>query len=68
MPKFVRDPAYELFAHFRGPIWKAVRKVTGLGETRMEDFRDRVLGLDEEDMPLPPGWGFDDVERPQAKQ
>jgi predicted DCC family thiol-disulfide oxidoreductase YuxK len=56
VPRFVRDAAYRLFARNRGQIWIGVKRVTGMGDTWMEPYRDRVLGLEE---PLDPSWGFE---------
>lgn len=59
IPRIIRDGAYRCFAANRGRIWRGVRRVTGWGPTRLEDFRDRIVGLEGEE-PLPPGWGFGD--------
>ena len=56
VPRIVRDFGYSLFARNRGRIWKAFKRMTGLSDTRMEPYRDHVVGLVE---PLDPGWGFD---------
>lgn len=55
VPKVVRDWAYQTFARNRGAIWRFVKKITGMGDTQLEEYRDRILGLEE---PLNPGWGF----------
>ena len=54
-PKFLRDFGYSLFAKHRGSIWKVVKKVSGIGDTKMEPYRKRVLGLEE---PIEKSWGF----------
>lgn len=51
----IRDAAYRAFAANRGTIWKRVQRVTGYGDTYLEDERHRILGLVE---PLNPSWGF----------
>jgi predicted DCC family thiol-disulfide oxidoreductase YuxK len=55
VPVFVRDACYAVFARNRGQIWGAVKRVTGRGDTYMEPYRHRILGLEE---PLDPSWGF----------
>jgi predicted DCC family thiol-disulfide oxidoreductase YuxK len=66
IPAFLRDFGYRLFARNRGDIWKAVKKVTGLGETKLHAYRDRVVGLEGEE-PLNPGWGFGESEKAHTK-
>ncbi len=39
----------------------------GLGDTRMEPYRDRIVGLEEEGRPLPESWGFDEEEGQDAR-
>lgn len=56
VPAIIRNFAYRRFARNRGAIWKSVKRVTGMGDTRMEQYRDRILGL--QDPPDPPAWGF----------
>jgi predicted DCC family thiol-disulfide oxidoreductase YuxK len=56
VPAFIRDFAYRTFARNRGAIWKGVKRVTGMGNTRLDDYRDRILGLEE---PVDPSWGFE---------
>jgi predicted DCC family thiol-disulfide oxidoreductase YuxK len=56
VPAFIRDFAYYLFATNRGFIWRVVKRVTGLGDSKMEKYRGLIIGLQE---PLEPGWGFD---------
>lgn len=58
LPVALRDFAYRLFAKNRGAIWRSVKRVTGLGDTHLEEYRDRIVGLEEESQPLSPGWGF----------
>jgi predicted DCC family thiol-disulfide oxidoreductase YuxK len=55
VPAVIRDAAYRAFAANRGAIWKRVQKITGYGDTRLEEDRERILGLVE---PLDPSWGF----------
>eukprot|EP00934_Nitzschia_sp_Nitz4_P005290 Nitzschia sp. Nitz4//scaffold19_size178191//104730//105310//NITZ4_001985-RA/size178191-augustus-gene-0.109-mRNA-1//-1//CDS//3329540705//5280//frame0 len=55
VPRVVRDFAYTAFARHRGAIWKLVKYVTGMGDTSMAPYRDRVLGLEE---PIDPSWSF----------
>ena len=57
VPPVIRDNAYRAFAINRGTIWKLVKKVSGMGDTKLEAYnKDRVVGLKE---PLNPGWGFE---------
>lgn len=56
LPTFIRDFGYRLFARNRGAIWRAVKRITGIGDTELDDYRDRILGLKE---PIDPGWGFE---------
>ena len=58
IPEPIRDAGYNLFAQNRGAIWKYVKKVTGIGNPSLQGYRSRMLGLEEEDHPLDPGWGF----------
>ena len=60
LPTALRDALYSVFAKNRGAVWAAVRRCTGWGETRLETYRDRILGLG--DGPLPKSWGFSDGE------
>ena len=62
VPAFIRDAAYGAFARNRGAIWKVIKRITGLGDTRMEEYRDRILGLEDEE-PLDPNWGFDEQQQ-----
>mmetsp|Transcript_9034 Transcript_9034/g.19360 ORF Transcript_9034/g.19360 Transcript_9034/m.19360 type:complete len:94 (+) Transcript_9034:497-778(+) len=55
IPACIRDFGYKLFAKNRGAIWKKVKKVVGMGDTMLVEYRGRVVGLEE---PLDPGWGF----------
>ena len=55
VPACIRDWAYQSFARRRGTIWKQVKRVTGLGNTQLAEYRDHILGLEE---PIDPGWGF----------
>ena len=55
VPKVIRDTAYQAFGRNRGKIWKAVKRVTGMGDTLMDPYKDRILGLEEL---LDAGWGF----------
>ena len=67
LPRALRDGLYSVFARNRGAIWAVVRRCTGWGETRLEPYRDRVLGVDG---PVPQSWGFrdddDEPARPRA--
>jgi predicted DCC family thiol-disulfide oxidoreductase YuxK len=56
VPVFIRDYAYRTFAQNRGAIWKGVKRVTGRGDTQLDGYRDRILGLED---PIDPKWGFD---------
>jgi len=56
VPVFVRDAAYSAFARNRGKIWIGVKRVTGMGDTRMEPYRGSIMGLEGF---VDPGWGFD---------
>lgn len=55
IPRPIRDAAYRAFAANRGAIWTRVRQITGYGDTYLEEYRDRILGLVE---PLEASWGF----------
>lgn len=60
VPKFFRDACYRAFARNRGTIWKTVKRVTGMGDTRMHAYRTPyVVGLEELPTPLPSNFGFD---------
>ncbi len=67
LPRALRDGLYSVFARNRGAVWAAVRRCTGWGETRLEPYRDRILGVDG---PVPQSWGFsngdDEPARPRA--
>jgi len=55
VPTSIRDLAYFSFARNRGFIWKQVKRITGMGDTQLDEYIDRILGLKE---PLDPRWGF----------
>jgi hypothetical protein len=59
VPAIIRDAAYQAFARNRGTIWRNVKNITGLGDTKMSKYRSYIFGLEEE-RPLPPGWGFNE--------
>lgn len=56
VPRFIRDAGYTAFAINRGRIWKIAKRITGMGDTSMEQYRGCILGLVE---PIDPDWGFD---------
>ncbi|KAL7555805.1 hypothetical protein ACA910_002270 [Epithemia clementina (nom. ined.)] len=60
VPKIIRDFCYRAFARNRGAIWTKVKRVTGLGDTMMDPYRNQVLGIDDfEKIAIEkPGWGF----------
>ena len=60
VPAMIRDAAYQTFARNRGTIWRKVKQLTGMGDTKMTRYRAFIFGLDGEAKPLPPGWGFAD--------
>jgi len=61
LPGFVRDPAYRTFASNRGAVSKGIKKAIRGGEdTYMEEYRDRIFGLEE---PLDPSWGFEQTSK-----
>ena len=68
VPKVVRDMAYQAFARNRGTIWKQVKRVTGLGDTMMDDYRIKILGLDDNVHEKEPGWGFTAKSAPIGKK
>mmetsp|Transcript_36854 Transcript_36854/g.54139 ORF Transcript_36854/g.54139 Transcript_36854/m.54139 type:complete len:109 (+) Transcript_36854:306-632(+) len=57
VPAWIRDYCYGIFAKNRGAIWRTVKQMTGMGDTHLEKYRDRMVGLKE---PLDPGWGLKD--------
>ena len=59
VPACIRNFFYRAFARRRGAIWIGVKRMTGWGDTMLEEHRAKMLGLEE---PLPPGWGFVGVE------
>lgn len=58
VPRVVRDTAFSMFARNRGRIWKTVKQMTGMGDTSMKKYQDRVVGLVD---PMDPSWGFDSL-------
>jgi predicted DCC family thiol-disulfide oxidoreductase YuxK len=58
VPVCIRDGCYQMFARNRGAIWRRVKQMTGLGDTHMGEYRHCILGLEEEEQVLDPGWGF----------
>ena len=66
IPVAIRDFGYKLFAKNRGTIWKGVKRVTGIGDTMLNKYRDRIVGLDAEDDPqchIDPGWGLSRIDQ-----
>mmetsp|Transcript_28026 Transcript_28026/g.39478 ORF Transcript_28026/g.39478 Transcript_28026/m.39478 type:complete len:86 (-) Transcript_28026:289-546(-) len=57
IPPFIRNFGYRIFARNRGKIWIWIKKFTGIGDIKLDYFKDRILGLKE---PIDPGWGFGD--------
>ena len=55
VPPFLRDHCYRAFARNRGTIWTWVKRAMGWGDTLLEEYRGRILGLED---PLPESWGF----------
>jgi predicted DCC family thiol-disulfide oxidoreductase YuxK len=58
IPLVVRDFGYTLFGRNRGKIWKFVKRVTGIGDTNLDLYRHRIVGLDDDDKPIPLSWGL----------
>mmetsp|Transcript_60929 Transcript_60929/g.122151 ORF Transcript_60929/g.122151 Transcript_60929/m.122151 type:complete len:142 (-) Transcript_60929:302-727(-) len=52
IPSCVRDAGYDAFARNRGSIWKGVKRATGMGDTLLWEYRDRILGVDGASEPL----------------
>jgi predicted DCC family thiol-disulfide oxidoreductase YuxK len=63
IPPLVRDYGYALFARHRGDIWKFVKRITGLGDTIMTEYRPKIVGIEEGSSmeTLPSSWGFSPV-------
>mmetsp|Transcript_19775 Transcript_19775/g.22096 ORF Transcript_19775/g.22096 Transcript_19775/m.22096 type:complete len:149 (+) Transcript_19775:404-850(+) len=60
-PKIIRDLGYRLFAKNRGRIWVVVKKVTGMGDTMMIQYKNKIVGLDDqENNVLLESWGFNE--------
>mmetsp|Transcript_44503 Transcript_44503/g.88931 ORF Transcript_44503/g.88931 Transcript_44503/m.88931 type:complete len:158 (-) Transcript_44503:209-682(-) len=57
VPSPVRNFCYRLFAKHRGTIWKGVKKLFGMDDTKLAEHKDKVIpgALME---PVPEGWGF----------
>ena len=55
IPGPIRDWAYQSFARRRGAIWKRIKRLTGLGNTELAAYKDRIIGIEE---PIDPGWGL----------
>jgi predicted DCC family thiol-disulfide oxidoreductase YuxK len=66
IPLIVRDTGYRLFARNRGDIWKMVKRITGMGDTMLTEYRPKIVGLDGET--LPDSWGFGPVTDEGKKQ
>ena len=62
VPQRLRDFGYHLFARNRGQIWKGVKRITGMGDTKMTPYRSKVLGLDNMTISKQPGWGFESTD------
>ena len=56
-PRAIRDAGYRTFARNRGDIWKAVKRVSGMGDTILVDYKHRIVGV-EENSPVPESWGL----------
>ena len=68
VPTALRDWGYRIFARNRGTIWKGVKRVTGLGDTNLSAYRDRIVGLKEQEGGIPPSWGLDGGEEERNDQ
>jgi predicted DCC family thiol-disulfide oxidoreductase YuxK len=69
-PKFLRDWGYTKFAQHRGDIWILIKRITGLGDTSLVSYRDRILlppGYSASH-PLPSSWGLDAPSPPVADE
>jgi len=62
IPKIIRDWGYRVFAKNRGRIWVVVKKVTGMGDTMMVQYKNKIIGLEEqENHVLLESWGFNET-------
>jgi|Transcript_8627 hypothetical protein len=57
IPPFIRNFGYRMFARNRAKIWIFMKNIIGMGDTKLDHCKDRILGLNE---PIDPGWGFVD--------
>jgi predicted DCC family thiol-disulfide oxidoreductase YuxK len=62
IPPLVRDYGYAIFARHRGDIWQFVKRITGLGDTIMTEYRPKIVGIEGSSMEsMPSSWGFTPV-------
>jgi predicted DCC family thiol-disulfide oxidoreductase YuxK len=62
IPPLVRDYGYALFARHRGNIWQFVKRITGLGDTIMTEYRPKIVGIEGTSMEsMPSSWGFSPI-------
>jgi len=66
IPGFLRDFGYRMFARNRGAIWKGFKACTGIGEIRMYEHQNKIIGLPDDPKQIDPGWGFI-TSTPEAK-
>eukprot|EP00927_Polykrikos_kofoidii_P078094 TRINITY_DN74969_c0_g1_i1.p1 TRINITY_DN74969_c0_g1~~TRINITY_DN74969_c0_g1_i1.p1 ORF type:complete len:106 (+),score=13.50 TRINITY_DN74969_c0_g1_i1:287-604(+) len=59
VPRCVPDFCYDVFARHRGQFWRGVRRITGLGETKLLQYKDRIFGVDSSvDRATEQKWGL----------
>jgi len=57
VPQVVSDFGYRAFARNRGDIWKMVKRLTGMGDTVMVEYKDRIVGVGDVSQ-TPESWGL----------
>jgi predicted DCC family thiol-disulfide oxidoreductase YuxK len=62
-PKFIRDFGYDMFAKYRSTIWIYIKRMTGLGDTCLYEYRSKIIlpkKYINDPTFIPTSWGLDE--------